>query len=175
MAISKLTISNFKGIADRISFELRPITLFIGPNSSGKSSCIHALAALAQTVKLPNSGRPLVLDDEYAQVHLGRFIEVIHSKSYSDAIGIGFETIADRIPRTVSRTSRGQFTLNANYSFRSTRRTQDVYLDRADFSGSSGPLTFKFDTKSATYQGKSGPRTIALKAPAATSLDQTRI
>ncbi len=80
MSISKLRIENFKGIRDLAEFEIKPITLFIGPNSSGKSSCIHALAALAQTSKLATSGRPLVLDDEYAQVHLGRFIEVIHSK-----------------------------------------------------------------------------------------------
>ena len=89
MPIEKLRVSNFKGIADTTDFEIRPITLFIGPNSSGKSSCIHALAALAQTAKLSSSGRPIVLDDEYAQVHLGRFIEVIHSKSYSDAMQIG--------------------------------------------------------------------------------------
>ena len=88
MPIDKLTISNFKGIAEKTEFEIKPITLFIGPNSSGKSSCIHALAALAQTVKIANSKLPIVLDDEYAQVHLGRFIEVVHSKSYSDAIKV---------------------------------------------------------------------------------------
>ena len=91
MPINKLRIENFKGVRDQAEFDIKPITLFIGPNSSGKSSCIHALAALSQTVKLPNSGRPLVLDDEFAQVHLGRFIEVIHSKSYTDAISIGFD------------------------------------------------------------------------------------
>lgn len=96
MTISKLRISNFKGIRETKEFDIKPITLFIGPNSSGKSTCIHALAALAQTVKLPNSGRPLVLDDEFAQVHLGRFIEVIHSKSYTDLIGIGFESTGSK-------------------------------------------------------------------------------
>lgn len=100
MAICKLKVSNFKGISYPKEFIIRPITLFIGPNSSGKSTCIHALAALAQTIKLPNSGRPLVLDDEYAQVHLGRFIEVIHSKSYTDLIGIGFECST---PKTIRR------------------------------------------------------------------------
>ncbi len=91
MAISKLRIENFKGIDQLTEFDIRPITLLIGPNSSGKSTCIHALAALAQTSKLLSSARPLVLDDEYAQVHLGRFIEVIHSKSYADPIGFGFD------------------------------------------------------------------------------------
>lgn len=136
MTISKLRIQNFKGIREAQEFDIKPITLFIGPNSSGKSSSIHALAALAQTVKLPTSARPLVLDDEFAQVHLGRFIEVIHSKSYSDAICIGFDTID-------SRHSYGTFAglkkiatgdkFSADYRFKSTKRTQDVFLEQALF------------------------------------------
>lgn len=133
MAISKLRAENFKGIRELTEFEIKPITLFIGPNSSGKSSCIHALAALAQTSKLLSSGRPLVLDDEYAQVHLGRFIEVIHSKSYSDPISIGFEAqdITSLIASSSgsTRLSPGK-PIAADYSFKSTRRTQDVYLDK---------------------------------------------
>ena len=52
MAISKLRIENFKGVKNRKEIEIRPITLFIGANSSGKSSCIHALASLSQTAKI---------------------------------------------------------------------------------------------------------------------------
>ena len=86
MPIEKVSVSNFKGISESADFEIKPVTLFIGPNSSGKSSSLHALAAMAQTVKLAGSKLPIVLDDEFAQVHLGRFIEVIHSKSYSDEL-----------------------------------------------------------------------------------------
>lgn len=89
MAIERLFVRNFKGIADLGWLDIRPITLFIGANSSGKSSCLHALAALSQTAKLPNNSRPLILDDEYAQVHLGRFIDVIHTRSYSNEIELG--------------------------------------------------------------------------------------
>jgi AAA15 family ATPase/GTPase len=92
MSITSLHIENFKGIRSAIDLKLKPLNFFIGPNSSGKSSCIHALAALSQTVKLPNNSSPLLLDDEFAYVHLGRFIEVIHSKKYTDAISIGVNT-----------------------------------------------------------------------------------
>ena len=81
MPISALTAENFKGIADQSTFKIRPITIFVGANSSGKSSCIHALACLSQTIKLGDTSAPLVLDNENAQVHLGRFIEIVHSKS----------------------------------------------------------------------------------------------
>jgi AAA15 family ATPase/GTPase len=36
VAISNVHIGNFKGISDDIAVEIRPITLFIGANSSGK-------------------------------------------------------------------------------------------------------------------------------------------
>lgn len=154
MTISKLKIQNFKGLSDAEEFEIRPITLFIGPNSSGKSSCIHALAALAQTSKLPSSGRPLVLDDEYAQVHLGRFIEVIHSKSYSDSIGIGFEST--NVPHSIRGLGKPQRfaptdVFSANFSFRSTKRTQDIYLDRMSYSSPAGKLNFKLNKPAVSY------------------------
>lgn len=128
MAITHVSISNFKGISEKSEFEIRPITLFIGPNSSGKSSCIHAIASMAQTVKLASSKLPIVLDDEFAQVHLGRFIEVIHSKSYSDAIEIG---LTYRLPGKIALP--GGFSIGKNdsvtacFSFKSTKRTQDIY------------------------------------------------
>jgi len=135
MAITHVSISNFKGISEKSEFEIRPITLFIGPNSSGKSSCIHAIASMAQTVKLASSKLPIVLDDEFAQVHLGRFIEVIHSKSYSDAIEIG---LTYRLPGKIALP--GGFSIGKNdsvtacFSFKSTKRTQDIYIEKAIFS-----------------------------------------
>lgn len=149
MPIDKLTISNFKGIAEKTEFEIRPLTLFIGPNSSGKSSCIHALAALAQTVKLASSKLPIVLDDEFAQVHLGRFIEVIHSKSYDDNIEIG---VSLNKPGVKVEYEENREVINSVddiqvlYSFKSTKRTQDISMERAEFNVGKKNLTF---TKSA--------------------------
>lgn len=155
MPIDKLTICNFKGIAEKTEFTIKPVTLFIGPNSSGKSSCIHALAALAQTIKLSSSKLPIVLDDEYAQVHLGRFIEVIHSKSYSDSIEIG---VAIDRANQIFKSGRGKPPIvdkddpvNALYSFKSTRRTQDVFLEKADFNVGTKNLTYRINLKNTQY------------------------
>lgn len=146
MPIDKLTISNFKGIAEKHDFEIKPITLFIGPNSSGKSSCIHALAALAQTVKIANSKLPIVLDDEYAQVHLGRFIEVIHSKSYSDSIEIGISL--NKSKRSINFPTKDiaidpDDEIHALYSFKSTKRTQDISMEKAEFVAGTKNFMFK--------------------------------
>lgn len=131
MPIHELTVANFKGIAGAKSFEIRPITVFLGANSSGKSSVIHALAALAQTVKLGNAAPALVLDDDFAQVHLGRFIEIAHSKAYNDAIRLGVKT-GEFNTQLLQRNH--QFTtitgsIKATYEFKSTLRTQEVYID----------------------------------------------
>lgn len=146
MPIDKLTISNFKGIAGKTEFEIKPLTFFIGPNSSGKSSCIHALAALSQTVKLSNSKLPIVLDDEHAAVHLGRFIEVIHTKSYADAIEIGISL--NKSGKTVQYGKDKEIIskddeIHALYSYRSTKRTQDISMEKAEFTAGTKNLTFR--------------------------------
>ena len=41
--ITSIAIENFKAIRDRVTFDLKPITLLFGPNSAGKSSILHAL------------------------------------------------------------------------------------------------------------------------------------
>lgn len=159
MSITKLRVKNFKGVKDEVAFEIKPITLFLGPNSSGKSSCIHAIAALAQTVKLPNSGRPLVLDDEYAQVHLGRFIEVIHSKKYTDSISIGFDAptpdLGPHLRGAKGFQVGGDFSVD--YEFKSTRRTQDIYLESLSYKTAKSGLTFSSTKNKAgfhvTYDG----------------------
>ncbi len=41
--IKSLTIENFKGIGQKVSFDFKPITLFFGQNSAGKSTVLHAI------------------------------------------------------------------------------------------------------------------------------------
>jgi energy-coupling factor transporter ATP-binding protein EcfA2 len=41
--LKTLSIENFKGIGRRVSFDFKPITLFFGQNSAGKSTVLHAL------------------------------------------------------------------------------------------------------------------------------------
>lgn len=41
--ITGISIENFKGIRDRVTLDLRPITLLFGANSAGKSTILHAL------------------------------------------------------------------------------------------------------------------------------------
>jgi predicted ATPase len=138
MPIHSVTVGNFKGIAETIEIPIKPITLFIGENSSGKSTVLHALAALSQTASLPNDQRALILDDEKAAVHLGRFIEIIHSRKYSDVIELGVnigEVRLRRSPRISSAAhtlETAEVKVQGRYAFKSTRRTQEVSISTAE-------------------------------------------
>lgn len=125
MPISALTVANFKGIAESFTFKIRPITIFVGANSSGKSSCIHALACLSQTIKLGDTSAPIVLDNENAQVHLGRFIEIVHSKSYTDPISLGISAANIEI-KFGEEVNKGE--VSGSYTFKSTKRTQEISI-----------------------------------------------
>ncbi len=153
MRISNIKLGNFKGIEGEISVEIKPITVFIGKNSAGKSTCLHGLSALSQSLKLPNNSRALTLDDEFAYVHLGRFIEASHSGRYEDSITLGLTVEGIRIPTFEKGESPrlgaepGQ--IQAEYSFRSTLRTQDVSIERVRYSF--GDKTFEIQNRNKNY------------------------
>ena len=132
MKISEVIIRNFKGIKEEKRIELRPYTLFIGPNSSGKSTVIHALAALAQTSRQPNDTRPLILDDELAQIHLGRFIEIIHTHSYDDCIKLGIGVDDARFRTGKKDGSFSSHKVCTSFDFRSTVRTQEIQIQKGE-------------------------------------------
>ena len=49
--LTKVKIENFKSIR-KLDLELAPLTILVGPNASGKSNVLEAVAILAQTTKL---------------------------------------------------------------------------------------------------------------------------
>ncbi|HEX3103052.1 MAG TPA: AAA family ATPase [Terriglobales bacterium] len=58
MSIQAIRLRNFRGFRD-VTLPLKPLTVLLGPNSSGKSSFGHALAAMAHSQKRdPGGQRP---------------------------------------------------------------------------------------------------------------------
>jgi predicted ATPase len=148
MPISSIVIENFKGVKTRQKFKVRPLTIFCGPNSSGKSSCIHAIAALGQTYKLNAAQMPIILDDEYAQVHLGRFLDVIHSKSIKDAftLGLTIEKPTTMLVRAIKPPKEPPIEIKAEFTFKARASTQEIFVSAA---------TLKMGTKEYTLSRKS--------------------
>lgn len=172
MSISSLQIGNFKGFAEDVEIPLKPITVIVGANSSGKSSLIHAIAALAQTARITSDTRPLVLDDDSAYVHLGRFIEVIHSKSYQDTIALGIGVSNAKYPVFSGETFETR-TANAKgrFWFKCSKRTQEIAVEKASFS--SDNLTFDITRSKKNYilKGKQGSSSITIARKAGFQFD----
>ena len=41
--LTQISIENFKGIGEKVTIPIRPITLLFGPNSAGKSTILQAM------------------------------------------------------------------------------------------------------------------------------------
>ena len=91
--LKQLRIKNFKCWQDTGPIDMAPITLFFGPNSSGKSSIGQFLMMLKQTVE--SSDRYLVLHPggEDSAVQLGSYQDMVHRHNSKN--NISFEYLWD--------------------------------------------------------------------------------
>lgn len=100
--ITKWTVSNFKSIKKETTLDFKPLTIFAGANSSGKSTILQSILLISQTLANKVSSRSVVLNG--ALTRLGQFDDL---KSHGtdendDKITIGWECRPNDDP-TVSR------------------------------------------------------------------------
>lgn len=79
-----IDIKNFKAFSEWQSLTLAPITLIYGPNSSGKSSIIHSIMLLKQSLTRPSTQGGLVSNGEY--VDLGDYSSMVNGHDISKEI-----------------------------------------------------------------------------------------
>ena len=79
MAITSITIENFKGIGDAVTIPIRPITLLFGKNSSGKSTVLQALHYINKYIQHLYKNSYNVGEPEPAYVDPGIDLGTFHS------------------------------------------------------------------------------------------------
>ena len=84
--ITKWTVSNFKSFRDETELEFGPLTIFAGPNSSGKSTIIQSVLLIAQTLAHKVGSRSVILNGTL--VSLGQFDDLKSNGGTSDQITI---------------------------------------------------------------------------------------
>ena len=90
LGIESIGIANFKAFKDKQTFKAKPLTLLVGPNSSGKSSLIHSLALLNQLF-LHGTERDVSKTQLGGDaIDLGGFAHYVHNKNYKDGVTIDF-------------------------------------------------------------------------------------
>lgn len=86
--IQKWKVSNFKSIRVETELEFKPLTIFAGSNSSGKSSFIQTILLVAQTLSYKVSSRSVVLNGHLTK--LGQFDDLKSNGGEKDQILIEF-------------------------------------------------------------------------------------
>ena len=102
----KLSINNFKSIKSLVDYELKPLTILSGINSSGKSSFIQLFLLLKETIDLDSSKFLLYLKGELFDVKnyqdiiykkdLSNFLKVVFNLSKKD-----FEKFGDKVKKSL--------------------------------------------------------------------------
>jgi len=91
--LTKLRVKNFKAWGEELwesGVELAPITLFLGPNSAGKTSLLQVPLLLKQTFTSPDPSLDLNLGGQPTDlVDLGTFESLIHGNDTKRELGIG--------------------------------------------------------------------------------------
>jgi len=82
--ISRITIENLKGIGNKISIPLKPITLLVGANSAGKSTVLQAID-IAYHV-LNGDGKFFAGGKQ-----IGHLYDLVHSHNLNQRVKIGFD------------------------------------------------------------------------------------
>ncbi len=88
--ITSISIENFKGIGDRITVPIRPITLLFGPNSAGKSSIMHAIHYAREVLERHNLDADQTLTGGEC-VNLGGFRELVHRHEPGRQVKLRFD------------------------------------------------------------------------------------
>jgi hypothetical protein len=103
MPITALTIENFKGIRDPVRIEFRPITLLFGPNSSGKSTILHALHYAREIFERENTDPDRTISGG-GSLNLGGFEHFVYGHDVQRAVRLRFdldlkaENLVDYLP-----------------------------------------------------------------------------
>ena len=119
--IGRWELRNFQSIQDFETLDLKPLTIFSGPNSSGKSVIIKSLLMVAQSLDSSVWEVPLVLNGKYTQ--LGDFDHILHHGSEPSEIELCF-----RIKRQ-EREIDVQVLIKNEESMRVKKNTITIYPD----------------------------------------------
>lgn len=90
--IKSIRLENYKGFKDTGEIEIRPITLIIGKNSSGKSSLCKLFSILRDALAAPSKQFPLVSSD--GVVLARRYENLFHNHQFS---GLKIELTYDNV------------------------------------------------------------------------------
>jgi hypothetical protein len=94
MPITRISVQNFKGIGQKAEISLKPITLFFGANSAGKSTLLQALLYLREVLERGNADADVV-EGGAGTIDLGGFRQIVHRHNLASTLSVGVTVVLD--------------------------------------------------------------------------------
>jgi len=91
--INKWILNNFKAINQQKVLNFRPLTIFTGANSSGKSTILQSILLVTQTLQDQIESRSIVLNGWFKK--FGTYSDIVFHREDERNIEIGFEIEED--------------------------------------------------------------------------------
>lgn len=161
--ISSITIENFKGIGEKVTIPLKPITLLFGANSAGKSTVLQALLYAHEVM---NNRNPDADVTEFGgeKINLGGFRNLVHGHDLTKCIKIGFEYVLsdDGLPLYgLERNYSGNLRDELFYDSSIFKALRTVFVEFAVRGESGMPIISSYEVKingeNVASLGVSGP------------------
>ena len=92
--ITAIHLENFKGISERVTIPLKPITLLFGANSAGKSTIMQALHYAREIIERNNPNADKTEQGGDA-IDFGGFCNLVNMKETDKSVTIGFNIVPD--------------------------------------------------------------------------------
>lgn len=91
--INKWILDNFKSIESREELEFRPLTIFTGANSSGKSTILQSILMISQTLQSGIVSRSIVMNGSIKK--FGSYSDIVNQRQYKKDMTFGFDITDD--------------------------------------------------------------------------------
>ncbi len=91
--MNSFRLKNIKSFKDSGEINIKPITILVGKNSSGKSSLLRFPAVLAQTANYPGKNPPLSFFGDY--LDFGNFEDIVFGKDQKQSISFSIGYLID--------------------------------------------------------------------------------
>ncbi len=151
---TKIQLKNFRGYADTGLQDLRPLTIFIGPNGGGKSTLLKLFMALKQTAESSDTTTTLITSvdpDKRGYVDLGLYPDYVYQGNTRKHIQVFLAWENKRSRQQVSMFDIGKAqAINLQFGYRQTGK--QVVIQKLEYRGSKNGM--KMSTKDEKMRGK---------------------
>jgi len=148
LMLSKLQFKNFKCFEDTGEMVIRPFTVLVGPNSSGKSSIMHFLLALRQTVESTDIRTAFAPNNGW--VRLGSYPDFIFRHQWQRKLELMLE-FTERVPSPIlSSKQPGKLSLKVRWLY--NKKTTQIQLGESESVYNDGEFTQQVVRKARGYE-----------------------